>query len=209
MELKQAEQIAEKYLNLFKPYCERIEIAGSVRRKKSQPDDVELVCVPKTECQDESNLFETVLNEGIRQKEFIQLVNSFPRVKGNGEGKYARLILPDKEAGHPLPPSGTPPWQGESICLDLFITTPEQWGVIFMIRTGSSRFSTRMVTEIKSKGFYVKDGWLWKNNPTPTPFGDSPWQGENSCNERIECKEERDFFEITKQPWVDPEMRYF
>jgi DNA polymerase/3'-5' exonuclease PolX len=208
MELKQAELIAEKYLELFKPYCERIEIAGSVRRKKSQPDDVELVCVPKTECQDESNLFETVLNEGIRQKEFVQLVNSFPRVRGNGEGKYARLILPDR-VGPFTHPSPSQEGNSEQACLDLFITTAEQWGVIFMIRTGSSRFSTRMVTEIKSKGFYVKDGWLWKNNPTPTPFGDSPWQGENSCNERIECKEEIDFFEKTGMEWVEPEMRYF
>ena len=35
MELKKALNIAEKVKSLLAPHCERIEIAGSIRRKKA------------------------------------------------------------------------------------------------------------------------------------------------------------------------------
>jgi DNA polymerase/3'-5' exonuclease PolX len=35
--------IAEKYLEMIEPYCTRAMIAGSIRRKKLEPNDIELV----------------------------------------------------------------------------------------------------------------------------------------------------------------------
>lgn len=35
--------IAEKYLEMIEPYCTRAVIAGSIRRKKLEPNDIELV----------------------------------------------------------------------------------------------------------------------------------------------------------------------
>jgi len=164
--LNVAKVIAEKYLKLFAPRCERIEIAGSIRREKKFIGDIELVCIPKT-IPNNSVLFA----QPTRDPEFVKLVNTFARVKGNGEGKYSQLILT------------------EGMHLDLFITTPDQWGVIFMIRTGSAEFSHRMVTECKKNGYYVKDGFLWKDiTMIPVP-------------------KEEDFFSITKLPYVQPKAR--
>lgn len=47
MKLEQAQQIAEALKADLKPYCEKIEIGGSIRRKKPEPNDIELVCIPK------------------------------------------------------------------------------------------------------------------------------------------------------------------
>lgn len=58
----------------------------------------------------------------------------------------------------------------DGINLDLFIVTPPaQWGVIFLIRTGSAEFSHRMVTQRNRGGnlpsmYHVKDGALWKGD---------------------------------------------
>lgn len=48
MLLKEAENIANKYVELFRPYCRRIEIAGSIRRKCQEVKDIEIVCIADT-----------------------------------------------------------------------------------------------------------------------------------------------------------------
>lgn len=47
MKLDKALEIAERIKELLAPYSERIEIAGSIRRKKPEVKDVELVAIPK------------------------------------------------------------------------------------------------------------------------------------------------------------------
>jgi len=39
---------ADELLNIFKPFCDRIEIAGSIRRKQPDCKDIELVVIPST-----------------------------------------------------------------------------------------------------------------------------------------------------------------
>jgi len=46
MELKRARAIAEKLVEKLAPYCERIEIAGSIRREKAEVGDIEVVAIP-------------------------------------------------------------------------------------------------------------------------------------------------------------------
>ncbi len=47
MPLDYATEIAEKTLAQLEPYCERIEIAGSIRRKRPEVKDVEIVLIPR------------------------------------------------------------------------------------------------------------------------------------------------------------------
>lgn len=44
--LERAEKIAEAVVKRLRPYCKRIEVAGSVRRKKPWVNDVDLVLIP-------------------------------------------------------------------------------------------------------------------------------------------------------------------
>ena len=47
MELEQAQKLANQIVKLISPFCERIVIAGSIRRKKPQSRDVDIVLIPK------------------------------------------------------------------------------------------------------------------------------------------------------------------
>lgn len=80
MKLEQAKIIAEKYLDLLKPYCLRIEIAGSIRREKSEVGDIELVVIPNPR---------HLIN-------FCNQVNEWKKVKGEPTGRYTQRILPEK-----------------------------------------------------------------------------------------------------------------
>jgi DNA polymerase/3'-5' exonuclease PolX len=46
MKLTAARDIANHWLEVFKPYTKRIEIAGSIRREKDEVKDIELVVIP-------------------------------------------------------------------------------------------------------------------------------------------------------------------
>lgn len=140
MEHARAYQIAMDAKRQLEPWCERIEIAGSLRRQKPQVKDIELVCIPKRIgygdlLQEHTNL--------VPVPQFSAVVNCWPKIRGEATGKYTARILPG------------------GINLDLFITTAESWGLIFAIRTGSADFShkTLAVSWIK-KGYHSSDGML-------------------------------------------------
>lgn len=46
IELSRAQKVAEGIVEMLKPYCSRIEIAGSIRRKRPWVNDIDLVLVP-------------------------------------------------------------------------------------------------------------------------------------------------------------------
>lgn len=51
MELEKARAIAESIVDLLRPACDRIEIAGSIRRRKPWVNDIDMVCIPNNQGQ--------------------------------------------------------------------------------------------------------------------------------------------------------------
>ena len=78
MEYQKALQIAEKVKQQLEPYCDRIEIAGSIRRKKPEVKDIEIVAIP-------NDRFQIGL-----------IINKWKKIEGNIEGKYMQRELPDE-----------------------------------------------------------------------------------------------------------------
>lgn len=121
MNLTHALALAERCRTALAPYCERIEIAGSVRRRKPIVKDIELVAIPR---QISSGLFG---DETIVDPEFCAVVERWPAIEGRPTGKNTQRRLP------------------EGIVLDLFMADAENWGLIFAVRTGSAAFSHQIL----------------------------------------------------------------
>jgi len=51
MELEQAQKIANQVIQTLKPYCERIEVADSIRRKRPFCHDIDIVAIPSNQGQ--------------------------------------------------------------------------------------------------------------------------------------------------------------
>jgi len=47
MELERAQKVANEVVKRLNPYCQKIEVAGSIRRRKPQVRDIDLVLIPK------------------------------------------------------------------------------------------------------------------------------------------------------------------
>jgi len=136
------------------PGCEVIEVAGSVRRRKAQVKDIELVIIPKPDlvefgkppgqCEGFTKVF-----EHFRITTHATLIKNGP--------KYKQLT-----------------WAKTKFCppLDLFIVTlPAQFAVIFFIRTGPKDFNVRMMQRAEGLGLKFRDGGLYKGDRmlnTPT-----------------------------------------
>lgn len=128
MQLDKALEIAEKTKELLSPYCERIEIAGSIRRKKPEVKDIELVAIPKP------------YDVGLFESGIATVVNQWKKVKGELPCKYTQRLLPD------------------GITLDLFFANQENWGLIYALRTGSADYSHKVLATGWVKLGYNSEG---------------------------------------------------
>lgn len=135
MQLDQATAIAERVKTQLAPHCDRIEIAGSIRRRKPDVGDIEIVAIPKP------------YDVGLFASGIAPIVSAWPKVRGELPCKYTQRTLPD------------------GIALDLFFATRENWGAILLIRTGDSEFSKYMMGwALPAKGYQQKDGYVWKDD---------------------------------------------
>lgn len=130
-------KVAQKVLEELKPHCSRIEIAGSLRRKKSEVGDIEIVAIPLP------------YTTGMFESGIASVVNKWEKVKGEleyGITKYTQRILP------------------EDIKLDLFFAEEKNWGSIFAIRTGSADYSHKVLAKgWVRQGFKSEGGYLYRN----------------------------------------------
>ncbi len=135
--LIEAKAIAEQVMAELSPFCDRIIIAGSIRREKDFVKDIEICAIAKPY---QTGLFE----DGI-----ASVVNQWTKVKGEmeyGKTKYTQRILPS------------------GIKLDLFFATEKNWGLILAIRTGSADYSHKVLTtKWVQKGYKSIDGNLILN----------------------------------------------
>jgi len=51
MELEQAQKIASQVITKLAPFCDRIEVAGSIRRRRPFCHDIDIVCIPSNQGQ--------------------------------------------------------------------------------------------------------------------------------------------------------------
>lgn len=139
-QLWEAERYAEAVVRALKPFCQKIEIAGSVRRNKLSCSDIEVVCIPKRE----QDLFGA--DVGVCA-DFARKVNSWTAVRGEPSGKYTRRKLPTLPGFNAAPE------------LDLFIARPENYGWILALRTGSADFNAQYwLQRLADAGYVSIDG---------------------------------------------------
>lgn len=140
MILIEAEAIAQEIKAQLAPHCERIEIAGSIRRQKPDVKDIEIVAIPKPY---EIGLFESGCAE---------VVNQWEKVKGEMEyhGRPGVKACRYTQRKHPA-----------GIVLDLFFASPDNWGSILAIRTGPADYSHHVLAAGWVKlGYKSKEGYL-------------------------------------------------
>jgi DNA polymerase/3'-5' exonuclease PolX len=163
--------------------CVRAAIAGSLRRRRPDVGDIEIVAIPRIGERQvpigEGDLF----LRGVQAE--VKLYNALwqhlddeaeaGRVRYSKRGdKYRQFAF-------------------EGVQVDLFTAEPGNWGWIYLIRTGSADFSHRVASALNRRGYTSAEGYIRPKSPT--------------TGDRIETPEEADVFGLAGMAWVDPERR--
>jgi DNA polymerase/3'-5' exonuclease PolX len=155
MPLEFMQEAAEHLVALLEPdkTCKRMVIAGSIRRKKPFPGDVEIVLEPLFGGQ--SSMFGGMANP----------VNRFD--------EHCEKLLRTGALEKRLDVKGHPRWgertklalffyQSQPVKADIFsVLKPAEWGTILAIRTGPGEFNKLLVQHAHTVGRKVADGQVW------------------------------------------------
>jgi DNA polymerase/3'-5' exonuclease PolX len=187
--LAEAAALAQQLADDLVASGERIAVAGSIRRRKPVPSDIEILVIPKQVRQ--FDLFGEPTNQTVNLLEervawLMECGELAPRLDVNGRPrlgpKYKALVF-------------------RGMNVDLFLVTPETWGVQLVLRTGPADFSHRLVmhrSESLPNGrpgllpahLRVRDGRLWGSDGQP-----------------LETPEETDVFRALGLAYIAPEAR--
>lgn len=170
--------IAEEIVERLKPKCERIEIAGSLRRQKPTVGDVEILFIPRM---------------GLRA------VDMFDSVKLSLADEEISAMLGDGTLSKRPSKTGTFAWgklnklalHRSWMPVDLFTATEENWANYLVCRTGPAELNTLIA--MLGQG----EGWKW------APYG----SGFVQHGESRTMKTEREVFEFVGLDYVEPHER--
>ncbi len=132
MELARAQKIAEKIKAVLESSCERITIAGSIRRQKPDVGDIEVLCIPKYIAGVD------MLDAKIQTMIYFDML-------GYRLNKLGSKVYGPKNKLLVHLPSG--------IGVDIFSTTEECWPVALVVRTGGKVTNQRISMAAINKGF--------------------------------------------------------
>lgn len=179
MEWKEARVVGDEVVEVLAGACERIEIAGSIRRGKARVKDVEIVLIPRLGRRQVGlwEYEEYALTDGVLEGMVAAGVLAWDEVVKRRGPKYKRLV--HLESG---------------MVVEVFGAVEENWGLILAIRTGPAEFNKRLVAKEWHGGampleMRMDGGFLWLRG------------------ERVVTETEEGFFEALGVPCWEPGER--
>lgn len=203
MTLYQGQRYAEQIVPWLAPYCERIEIVGSVRRRRPVCNDVDLVCIPRLTTETRQvDMFTTerVVTSQLRQF-LVDYVNG-----GNGSW------LARAETTHLVPVPKDPKADAQNLLLnlrsgvqlDIFCATAQTWATLQLCRTGSKEHNIWLAKRAIDHGGHWNP---YKGLFLPSPLtGRGPGEGSGQ-GDLVHATTEEELYAALKLPYIAPENR--
>lgn len=177
-----AASIAEAYREMMIPYCDRLMIAGSIRRGKPEVKDIELVCAPKIVAGGDP---EKLFGGGFRNLLYEWALDSgIVWIKTGTDQIIHWGIKPDGRYWRGIVAAGS-----DSVKLDLFMATVENFGSKLLVYTGSSDFNKAVMAHARM---------------IHRPHYDNHF---HHGGEPVEFEEEYDVFDFLGLEYVEPAQR--
>jgi DNA polymerase/3'-5' exonuclease PolX len=197
--LDSALPIAESIAEALAPFCQNLQVAGSVRRRVAQVHDVEIVAVPRL-AKLQAALFDDVLpsdppvsllHEHLEDREHAGTVRR--RRDRNGRTFWGPS---DKRMLWRYGAAST-----DWIAVDLFGATPETLGAKLALRTGPAELSKRLVTP-KAKGGLLPNDLEFRSG------GLYRYVGAPARRVFVPTPDEETLFRELGLPYTAPEHRF-
>jgi len=215
MPFEEAQAHAQDLAELLRPACHRVEVAGSIRRRRSTIGDLEIVAIPRMHDAGQVGLFGGGPSHQV--SDLWELLDHLVADFGSALDRHPPYSVTCPACGGH---GGTGPaacdrcgtagvveraapwgerqrkalWRGRPV--DLFTATPETWGAILLIRTGPPEFSQEWVTGLKRCGYRMAGGRV-EHLP----------RGLERHPPAVSCGTEAEAFALVDWAYVPPEDR--
>ena len=172
-------KVAKELCDALAPACERIIVAGSLRRRKADVGDVEILYIPKVGMirdglfEQEKSLADLAIADLERRCVLSRRLNANGSEMFGDKNKLMRHTL-----------SGIP--------VDLFATTAECWANYLVCRTGGAETNKAICMAA------MRQGWKWN------PYGPGFTDREGAV---VRVASEREVFELAGLAFQEPEDR--
>ncbi len=177
-----AEMVAQVLISRMELACHRIEVAGSIRRRRPEVGDIELVCIP-LEVPVRNLLGEVTGHVDALQEATDQLMaEGFLDWRRNASGRPISAGPKNRYFVHV--PSGVP--------VDVFCTTEAQWAMAMVIRTGPKDLNRKLMIAARKRGMRGH------------AYGDGFTLPDGT---RLVCRTEQEVFAAVGWPYLPPEAR--
>lgn len=165
----------------LKPVCDRLIVAGSLRRLKPTVGDVEILYIGKTKVRQDpgdmfSNITVNLADETISALEKAGVLERRKNVNGSQMYGPKNKLMRHRASGLPV---------------DLFAATPENWWNYLVCRTGPADSNKRICMAAQERG------WKWN------PYG----AGFSRAGEIRTMESEAEVFAFVGLPYLQPEDR--
>ncbi len=131
--------LALKVIDVLKPFCNRVSVAGSLRRLKPEVNDIDIVAIPKA----------------------YQLPGPLGCIAKYTDSKVWMELIPSALAkaglvlemrGQELVRCSMPSLAYGPVQVDLYRARSNTWGLILLVRTGSKDHNVKLCTIGRMKG---------------------------------------------------------
>jgi DNA polymerase (family 10) len=180
MKLEDAAALAEKVRVAILPLCERVEVAGSIRRKRPEVNDIDIVAIPRAKKGPRVSAFGplAIYEPADVWKQLIpQTVEKLDAVCLQRGPELMRFVFP-----------------GIDFQVDVYRARPETWGVILLVRTGSKEHNVKLCSLARSRGLKLS-------------AAHGVVSQESEFEEVIASRTEEEIFAALGIPFVKPEDR--
>jgi len=137
MKFEDAAVLADRVVHCIEHLCDRIQVVGSIRRKRPEVHDIDIVLIPQ------AWMWNTIIQS----------------LKTN---MNAHVVKAGQELATLEVPIGA---TNETISVDIYKARPETWGVLLLIRTGSKEHNIKLCSRARAMGMMlsakegvIKDG---------------------------------------------------
>lgn len=194
MNRHQAESLALSFKVALIPHTDRVEIAGSIRRRKPEVKDIEIVCLAKLG-EPSKDMFGAPVSNwpvNLTLEALPQVLNATGWQIGSKNGeRYKQLVHSER-----------------LIKLDLFITPdPAEWGLLYLIRTGSAKFNQAFMSYVIRRGMHVTGNRLHGHGKLWVAGKWKACEKGSSCPLIVATLEEEAAFKAVGLDYIAPEER--
>lgn len=137
MKFEEAAVLADRIVHCIDHLCDKIQVGGSIRRKRPEVHDIDIVLIPQ------SWMWNTII-QCLKNTMLADVIKAGPEL--------VTLKIPTRNLS-------------ETIQVDIYRARPETWGVLLLIRTGSKEHNIKLCSRAKSMGLMlsaaegvIKDG---------------------------------------------------